>query len=95
MTIPIPDPQPPTPSKAKAWWALIIPQVPALVSLLAQFTGSIPAPYGAVFAAVLSLIGAVSGVIVHQVKYLPPDTVIAPAAPATPSAGSWPTPPPA
>jgi len=74
-----PPPTPTVPSKAKAWWALLLPQLPAVISFLLQYTGSIPAPYGAIFAGVLSLIGAVSGLVVHQAPYMPPDTQIVPA----------------
>lgn len=67
-----------TATKAKAWWALIIPQLPALVSLGLQFAGSIPDPYGAIFAGVLSLIGVITGTVVHQVSNAPTGMVLVP-----------------
>jgi hypothetical protein len=74
-----PTPVPVVPSKAKAWWALLIPQIPALALFVLQLAGSLPPPYGALFGALFSIVGGVSGAAVHQAKYLPTGTVVVPA----------------
>lgn len=80
------------PSKAKAWWALLIPLASSLIPLGMQLAGSLPAPYGAIFAGLLSLVGLVTGGAVHQAPYKPAGTVIVPEA-SLPSGGSgWPQP---
>lgn len=86
------EPTPVTGSKAKAWWALLLPQIPAIITLVTQLAGGLPAPYGAVFASLFSFLGVVSGIIVHQTPFLPPDTAIVSAPPAFPGPSAWPQP---
>lgn len=85
-----------TPSKAKAWWALLIPAVGSLVPTLLQYVGVLPAPWGPAVTGILLIFAAVTGVAVHQAPYMPSGTVIAPEAtpPAVPSnpISDWPNP---
>jgi hypothetical protein len=94
MTTPVPAQK-----KTKALWALLLPQIPSIISLITQFAGGLPAPYGVIFASVLSTLGVISGAIVHQVSNAPTGMVLVPvpAASSSPSSSGgigsdWPKP---
>lgn len=80
-------PTPVVPSKAKAWWALIIPLIGSLTPFLAQLADVIPAPWGAALSGVLAIFSAATGVVVHQAKYVPDGAVVAPVSAVT--RGPW------
>ncbi len=75
-----------TPSKAKAWFAVLIPAIGSLVPTLLQFAGVLPAPWGPALTGILLVFAALTGVVVHQVPYAPP-TVPAPTPPVPTPAG--------
>jgi hypothetical protein len=82
-----------TPSKAKAWWALLIPMVGSLVPVIAQLAGVIPAPWGPALTGILMVFAAITGTAVHQTPYLPSNTTIVPNTDvATPPTSGWPNP---
>lgn len=89
MTTPPTTVQVVTPSKAKAWWALLIPQAGAIITLILTALGGLPAPYGPIFAGILSIVGVFTGAVVHQAPYLQTGTMVVPTQPAVaPSTGS-------
>ena len=74
----------PKQKNTKAWIATIGSLIGAMVPLLGQVAGFLPAPYGAVLSAIVGLIGLVTGGATYQVNNAPKGTVLTPVPVAKP-----------